>query len=360
MKVLGFDRKRGVMRVLPENVDDLWTLYNVIRRGDQIYARTSRQIKVEEEGARPTKGRRIALSLGVRIEKISFQKDDDRLRTSGLVIEAPEDLGLLSSHHTISITLGKPVTILKEEWLSSDVARIELASQEKGNPLLVVSIDDEKGCVALLRQHGIDVRAEINARLPGKLEAEKRGAAQVAYFNSLLKELVLTWNTSHSLIAVIGPGFLKESFVKHVREKQQDLFRDISAVRTVGNGGVVGVEEAVRSGVLDIVAKKIRVIEETRAVEELLSRLGSQRKDLAYGIENVNNAIVHGAVELLLVTDELLREADDAERRKMENSMRDVEKMRGRVMIVSAGHEAGRKLLNLGGIAALLRFAINY
>ncbi|MFH0897011.1 MAG: mRNA surveillance protein pelota [Candidatus Bathyarchaeota archaeon] len=359
MKSLGFDRKRGTMKVVPENIDDLWILYNVIRRGDQIYARTSREVKVEEEGARPTKGRRINLSLGVRVERISFQKDDDRLRANGVVIDAPEDLGLLSSHHTINIALGKPVTILKEEWLSSDVSRIERASQEENNPILVVSVDDDKGCVAILRQHGIDVKAEIDARLPGKLEAEKRSTAQITFFNSLLKGLVLAWNASHSLIAVIGPGFWKESFVKHVREKQPDLFKGISAIRTVGNGGVAGVEEAVRSGVLDIVARRIRVIEETRAVEELLSRLGSQRRDISYGVENVKNAIVHGAVELLLVADELLREADDEKRREMESSMRDVEKMRGRVMIVSAEHEAGRKLLSLGGVAALLRFSID-
>lgn len=358
MKVLEFDKKKGTIRVVPENVDDLWVLYNVIRRGDQVYARTTREIKVDEEGSRPTKGKRIALSMGVRVEKLSFQQDDDRLRASGMVVEAPEDLGLLSSHHTLNITLERPVTILKEEWLSSDVSRIERASREETNPIIVVSLDDERGCAAVLRHHGIDVKAEINARLPGKQEAEKRGAAQVTYFNTLLKELVLTWNANHGLIAVIGPGFLKESFVKYARERQPDLVKNISVLRTVGNGGIAGVEEAVRSGVLDIVARKIRVIEETRAVEELLSRMGSDRKDIAYGKEAVKTAIVHGAVDLLLVDDELLREAADEERRDLENLMREVEKMRGRIMIVSAEHEAGRNLLSIGGVAALLRFSI--
>ena len=35
------------------------------------------------------------------------------------------------------------------------------------------------------------------------------------------------------------------------------------------------------------------------------------------------------------------------------------EKMRGRVMIINSEHEAGAKLLGLGGIAALLRYAID-
>jgi len=358
MKVLGRDEKRGTMRVVPEDIDDLWVLYNVIRGGDHIHARTSREVKVEEEAARPSKGKRIAMSLGIRVERVSFQRDNERLRANGVIIEAPEKFGLMGDHHAINIALGKPVTILKEEWSSYDVERIERASRERSKPIIVVSIDDERGCVALLRQHGIEVKAEIEARLPGKLEAERREAALARYFNSILRELTLAWSGIHGLIALIGPGFLKESFAKHVREKQPDIFKDVSAVRTVGSGGAAGVEEAVRSGVLDVVARKMRVIEETRAVEELLSHLASGRRGVSYGVEEVKKAISYGAVELLLVADALLREADDEERREMENSMREAERMRGEIMIVSAEHEAGKKILSLGGVAALLRFSI--
>ena len=348
------------MRVVSEDIDDLWVLYNVIRRGDQIYARTSREIKIEEEGARPTEGKRVSMTLGIRVEKVSFQSDNDRLRAVGMIVEAPEKFGLMGSHHTINVGAGLPVTILKEEWPSYDIERVKQASQERGSSIIVVSLDDERGCVALLRQRGIDVKAEISANLPGKREAERRDNALAKYFSSILKELVLAWNESHGLIAVIGPGFLKDSFTKYVRERQPEVFKDISAVRTVGIGGVAGVEEALRSGVLDVVARKIRVIEETRVVEEFLSRLASRRGAVSYGVEDVKRAAGYGAVELLLVADALLREAEDEERRELERIMREVEKMRGRVMIVSAEHEAGKKLLNLGGIAALLRFPIEH
>ena len=213
MKIIGYNKKKGIMKVIPKSVDDLWVLYNVIRQGDHVYARTSRGIKTEEEAARPIKGKRIAIFLGVRVEKVSFQSGDNRLRTNGMIIEAPEKFGLIGNYHTINIALGKPVTVLKKEWLSYDISRIERASREMGDPILVVSVDDEKGCVALLHQHGIDIRAEIEAKLPGKLEMKKRGAALVKYFNSILKELVLVWNESHGLIAVVGPGFWKEIFL---------------------------------------------------------------------------------------------------------------------------------------------------
>ena len=90
-----------------------------------MFARTSREVKVEEEAARPTQGKRVALSLGIRVEKISFQKDDDRLRANGLIIDAPENFGLLGVHHTINIALDRPLTLIKEEWLDSEIARIK-------------------------------------------------------------------------------------------------------------------------------------------------------------------------------------------------------------------------------------------
>jgi protein pelota len=38
--------------------------------------------------------------------------------------------------------------------------------------------------------------------------------------------------------------------------------------------------------------------------------------------------------------------------------MKNVEEMGGGIMIISTEHEAGTKLLSLGGIAALLRFPL--
>ena len=66
----------------------------------------------------------------------------------------------------------------------------------------------------------------------------------------------------------------------------------------------------------------------------------------------------YGAVNLLLIADRLLREMVDQERRRMEELTRNVEEKGGRVMVVSTEHEAGEKLISLGGVAALLRFPV--
>ena len=358
MKIVSVDRRKGIMELVPEDVDDLWVLYNVIRPGDRVSARTTREIKREQEGARPTRGERVSLTLMLQVEKTVFQQDGDRLRVSGVVLEAPEKFGLVGSHHTVSLQASQNLTLVKEEWPKFDLERVERASKERYPPMTVVALDDDEGCVVLLRQHGLSVVGEIRAHLPGKLEVERRDGAVATYYASLLDVLEQAWNQSRGFIAIVGPGFWKEVFARYVRDHRPELAKNIAAVAMASSGGVQGVGEALRSGALGKVVVRTRVSVETEAVERVLARLGGQREDVSYGLGSVEKAISYGAVEELLVTDRMLRESSDAERRVLEGLMREAERMNGKILIVHAEHEAGHKLTSLGGIAGLLRFPV--
>ena len=104
--------------------------------------------------------------------------------------------------------------------------------------------------------------------------------------------------------------------------------------------------------------KHVRIAEETRVMEEILTRLGKSRLDVTYGIGEVKKASAFGAVERLLLADVVIREASNEERIALEGLIREVEERGGEVTIISAEHEAGAKLLSLGGMAALLRFPL--
>lgn len=358
MQLISYERKKRIMKVIPRNINDLWVLYNVIHKNNQVFAKSTRIVKGEEETARPTKGKRVSMFIGIRVESITFQKEMDRLRIHGLVIEAPERYKIIGSHHTINIPLKRPITIVKEVWLNHDIERIRKACKIITLPIIVVSIDSDECCIALLQQHDIDIKAEIKAKLPSKREAEKREPAVSKYFRTILKFLDLVWKDTQGLIVIIGPGFFKDNLVKYLQIEQSKLFGAIRDIRTVGNGGISGVKEAIRSGVLDKVAKEGRVIEETKIVNEVLSRLGANQEKVTYGLMNVEKAINTGAVKLLLIADELLRKENEHERKSVEDLMLKVEKMGGRIMIINTQIEAGKQLVGLGGLAALLRFSI--
>jgi len=56
------------MQVVPSNLDDLWELYNVVRKGDRLSGRSLREVKVETDAARPTKGRRVSIPLEIEVD----------------------------------------------------------------------------------------------------------------------------------------------------------------------------------------------------------------------------------------------------------------------------------------------------
>ncbi|HSQ52982.1 MAG TPA: mRNA surveillance protein pelota [Acidobacteriota bacterium] len=356
MKISRIDLKKGFAKVMPESLDDLWHLYNIILKRDEVYARTTRQVKLDDQYARSTKAKRVPVNLGVQVEKMYWDRVLNRLRVNGIVIDAPETLSIKGSRHTLDITVNTPVTIVKKRWQKHELDRLKRASKLTAAPLTIISMDDEEYCVAVLRQYGIDVKAGERIKLPGKFEAEKRAKGKQLFFGGALKALREAWAPLQSPIAVLGPGFIKDDFAEYIRSNASDIAESVVGVKGTNSAGLSGIQEALRSGILSNVLQNMRVADEMKAIEELLARLGRGKNDATYGFTEVEKAVNYGAVEKLLVADSSLRETTDENRRIMEKLMKNVEDARGTVMVISTEHEAGTKLLSLGGIAALLRF----
>ncbi|OYT46117.1 hypothetical protein B6U84_00930 [Candidatus Bathyarchaeota archaeon ex4484_40] len=88
MKILRRDLKHGKITVLPQVLDDLWVLYNVISKDDLVYAKTRREVRFGERYDRPEKGKRISVLLGLKVEKVLWDRVLNRLRVHGIVSEA--------------------------------------------------------------------------------------------------------------------------------------------------------------------------------------------------------------------------------------------------------------------------------
>jgi len=358
LKILDIQLKKGFVKVVPQSLDDLWHLYNIIYQGDQVYAKTTREIKIQQEYARPQQGRRVSVFLGLQVERVFWDRSLNRLRVHGVISDVPEDIGGKGSHHTLNVVVGQPLTIIKSRWLKHQVDRLEKASHVETPLVVLASIDDEEFAVAVLRQYGLEVKVEKRIRLPSKLEAEKRDEALKGYFKEALHSLREIWANLKCSIVILGLGFVKNSFVNYVKDVAQDVATAIVDVKGVNSSGVTGINEAVRSGVLTKTLKHVRMAEETGLVEEVLARLGRGIANVAYGFDEVAKATQYGAVEKLLIADTMLRESTDEKRTDLEKIMREVEQRAGQITVVSTEHEAGTKLQGLGGIAALLRFQI--
>jgi protein pelota len=356
VKVVQKDLRQGAVKVVPDSPDDLWHLYNVIYKGDKVYAMSSRAVKSDTETSRPKSAERVSAYMGVTVESVSWDKFLGKLRVHGLICHAP-DIFPTGAHHTLSVGLNQAVTIVKEQWPQHLLDRLNAASETE-KPMLILSIDDEGFAIAETKQYGYETRVEQRMRLPGKQEADKRVEATKAYFKLALTSLSQLWTHNHNPIVIIGAGYVKNDFVGYLNEEAKDMAKAVADVKSVNNGGTAGIDEALRSGVLLKAAHQLRIVEETETIEEVMKRLGKGEGTVTYGLAAVENAVTLGAVEKLVVADTTLRDADEQQRLKLEELMRQVEKRSAAITVISTEHEAGAKLLSLGGIAALLRYPL--
>lgn len=344
MKVLHQDSRTNEIKLMPETIDDLWHLYNLVDDEDLVYAMTYRRKEDKGDKLRPERMEKSRMRLGVRVKKVEFHETDDRLRILGSIEEGPQDLG---QHHTLMVGPGDDISIVKPEWRNVHFERIKRAVEASERPSIVfVSIEDAEAVIAVAREYGLKEMATITRNPGGKMYDSKPNEEE--YLDDIVGKVVPM--LSGQPLIVLGPGFTKEALAKRIREKNPDLDSEVSVLST-GQAGMAGVNEAMKKGLGGKAVETSRIAHETRLVERLFEEIGKDGLH-SYGYDAVDLAARAGAIETLLMLDTKVR-TPEAER-----LLRMVEDARGEFVIISSMHEAGRRLESLGGLGAILRYKV--
>jgi len=344
MKILHQDARANEIKLMPETLDDLWHLYNLIDEGDLVFAMTYRRGEEKSDKLRPERSEKVRMRLGLRVRKVEFHETEDVLRVLGVIEQGPQDLG---EHHTLPVGPGEAVNIIKPEWKIQHFDRIKRAVASSERPSIVlVSIEDTEAVIAAVREYGIKEHATITRSPQGKMYDSKPNEDE--FLDAVVDKLKLLLKGEP--LVILGPGFLKEALAKRLREKAPDLSAAISVVHT-GQAGMAGIHELMKQGVGGKLLEDTRVARETRLMEQLFSEIGKGGM-FAYGDRQVMEAAESGAVATLLVLDTKIK-TPEAER-----LLGIVESSKGEFVVVSSMHEAGKRLESLGGVAAILRYRI--
>lgn len=113
-------------RLAVESDLDVWHLQQIIEHNDFAKAKTVRTIFVKR-GEEREKGRRKLVLLKIKVEKIEFEEYTKRLRLTGKIVEAPEEVQL-GDYHTIEVGRGTAVEIEKKRWTEEQLERLKRAS----------------------------------------------------------------------------------------------------------------------------------------------------------------------------------------------------------------------------------------
>jgi len=346
VRVIFKNPKTGEIKLVPENLDDIWHLYNIIEEGDLVRAvtfRTSEDEKADKLRAKKTEKKRM--KLGIRVEKLAFHEFSNRLRIQGVIVEGPQDLG---SYHTFNVDAEEmqPLSIVKDHWRAHQLERIDEAVQQRTQPMLVfVSLDEDTANVVILYQSGVQSVAEIDAHRSGKMYESKETTGE--YYGEILS-VVRSVIKPDSPLVVIGSGFAREHFMKFAKEKDPALFEQ-TLTHATANAGLNGVHEALKIGIVEQITKENRVSKETQAIETLFEEI-KKNGLVTYGKNEVNDALSRGAVQKLLISDILVRSKEG------EHLLDLARNTHSGFIIINTMHDAGKKFEGIGGVAAFLRF----
>ncbi|MCX6681580.1 MAG: mRNA surveillance protein pelota [Methanoregula sp.] len=326
----------GEIRLFPESIDDLWHLQHLIAPGDLVFATTLRSVDSATDKIRPEKAEKRPVRLGIRVEKVEFSVHGVRLRINGM-IEHGVDCG---AHHTFNAETGYEISVIKR-WRQVDLDRIDRAVKSSVYGVIhILTIEEGEAELFRLRQYGPESVISVTMGSGKGADLDTRQA----FFTQVLSHC--TGITGPLVIA--GPGFIKDDFMKFMRTKDSALADHTLVVETrrIGRGAV---QDVIGQGAIEKLIGDIQLTREVNLVDEILLRI-SRNGAVAYGMQDVADAIDYGAAEQVLITDTLLHDA--AVTRLIEKA----EGMRAKIIVLSGSFEPGERLDALGGIAALLRY----
>lgn len=346
MKVVKRDLAHNVVELLPEVLDDLWHLYNLVERGDFVSSWTYRTPDVHrEEFERGGKVQKKRMRLNLQVQEVEFAPFSDRLRIHGVIRGGAQDQG---SHHTFLVEPhGEPLDVLKVAgWKPHHLRRVEEAEKESVRPrLLVLAIEDDEALFAEVRAAGVREVAGLVAPGSGKQYEGKDTRPQ--WYGEVLAKLKQARHEDQPLV-IVGPGFARENFLAWGKERDPDVVKG-ALTEPTAHGGILGVNEAVRRGVVARVIRESATAREFALVDKLLEEIAKDG-NATYGPAQVRAALQVGAVAELLVSETFVRE------RRGDDLLRLAEEVAAKVHVVAANHDAGRRLEGFGGLAALLRY----
>lgn len=358
--------QNGYVTLIPETVDDLYVLYNLIIPEDQVKARTLRRIRLNEDDSRPDKGERVPMVLTLSVEDVSFHEFATRLRIKGTIIAGPEDLISFGSYHTFNIEIGSLLTIIKQSWSKVDISRIEEAVEKTTSAkVLITAIDDSEATIAAVSAFSSSIIAHFRERIPKKGGGKEkiRNELIAKFYSKIIFALEDAFTNKYpdaSVMVLAGPGFTKDSFYQHLKiiKNQTKIPIEKIIIETSSCGGPSAISEILSKNILGKIIEEEQASSDAVFVEEVMSRIGRNTGTVAYGRQIITKAIEYGAVETLLLVDNQLRLRDKEKRKELDKLLNDVKKNGGKIVIMSENHQAGKQVEKFGGMIALLRFPI--
>jgi protein pelota len=359
------DRGSGVLKLEPEEQEDMWHAYNLIAVGDSLRASTVRKVvQTSDTGSSTTTKKRMDLTIEVL--GVDYDSSACALRVKGRTI-VENDFVKKGSYHTLDLELHSVFSLRKHEWDSIALDRVEMAC----NPVHqadVAAIVMHEGLanVCLITEHLTIHRQKIEHTIPRKRKnlCSHHDKSMEKFFDAIIAAMIKHIDFSVvKAVILASPGFIKDQFYQYMlqkatRDDQRHLLENKNKfiLSHSSNGFKHALTEVLQDPIVLNRLSDTKAAGEMKLFEQFMQLLNDEPDKAYYGLEAVEKANQSQAIECLLITDELFRNIDFVKRHRYIELVDSVKYSGGEVRLFSSMHASGERLGQLTGIAAILRF----
>lgn len=356
---------RGSVTLIPEEPEDMWHAYNIISEGDSLKASTFRKVQTESSTGSSSSSR-VRTMLTLAVEAIDFDTQGCLLRVKGRNIQENEYVKM-GAYHTIDLELNRKFSLGKHLWDSVTLERIDNACDPTQHADLgAVVMQEGIAHVCLVTSSMTLVRAKIETHIPrkrrGNCDQHDKGVNK--FFDQIIQAIQRHFNFDIvKCVLIASPGFVKDQFFEYmcnlaVKLDYKSLIENKSKFVLVhaSSGFKHSLKEVLQDPGIATRLADTKAAGEVKALESFYTMLQNDPGRAFYGYKHVSMANDAQAVETLLISDELFRCKNVAERKKYVSLVESVKESGGDVRIFSSLHVSGEQLGQLTGIAAILRF----
>ncbi|KAI7866609.1 hypothetical protein BDF14DRAFT_1727975 [Spinellus fusiger] len=378
----------GHVTLCPEELEDMWHVYNLITKDDLIKATTIRRLQSESTTG-STSSQRIRLVLTITVETVDFDAQVGLLRINGRVAsengpvppcpmphapcpvtaDVANSRVQMGSYHTIDLELNRHLTVVKPEWDTIALERVD-ESCDITTQAEVAAVVCQEGLANLcfLTQHMTVVKQRIETPIP-----RKRKGSVTNYDKGLTKfyEHIYQAIERHvrfdivKAVIIASPGFVKDRFYAYmvdqaVKTENKVILENRYKFILIhcSSGHKHALNEVMQDASVLAKLADTKAAREVGALQKFYEMLNHDPDRAFYGYGHVAKANEQGAIGTLIVTDELFRSADIATRKQYIALVEGVRAMGGSVYVFSSLHVSGEQLQQLSGVAALLNFPL--
>jgi peptide chain release factor subunit 1 len=223
----------------------------------------------------------------------------------------------------------------------------------------LVVMDRRDANIALLKGKSIIPVTKTHSEVPGKFKAGGQSAPRFQrliegavkdHYKKVAEKMKEQFLGKKELKGIIigGPGPTKYDFVEggHITTELKDK---IIAIKDLSYTGEFGLQELLDKS-QDVLAKE-EIADEKKVMDKFFQILAKEPNKVSYGEEEVMKNLQIGAVDILLLSEEL----EDDVIQKFED---EAEKVDTEVKIISTETREGAQLKDMGKVAAILRFEV--